>query len=112
MLTIDKWDKTYNEINNHHCMFCNELCTNNSKCSDRYFAVQGEFSKTDKIMREKYGDITDEIFYEQIQEIFYVCDKCEESYEDKLESGQKIKFKNVFEEKGYYVIDLMFRMND
>lgn len=88
--------KIHKDQNDHKCLFCRDWCSTNSSCSDRYTGMQGWFEKDKN---------NPELIICQ-----YICDDCNNRNE--LEDGNKIKFKNIFKEKGYFVIDSLFRMND
>jgi hypothetical protein len=103
----------YNEIlkyikqDDNICIFCKNMCTTNSSCSDRYFQMQGTFEHDfDKIKLIANSDDL-EAFYEFIYTAS-LCDKCLDIYEDDVQDGKKI----LFQDKGIFVIDCLYRMNN
>lgn len=92
-LSIRENDRKLEEDNT--CIICDNLCTSNSSCSDRYYGVQGVFKNHCEN-------------YEESLCVLHVCDKCFDIYEGVIDDDNTILFlDDQFEINGN-----AFRMND
>lgn len=74
------------------CFYCEEWCSNNASCSDRYMCLQCYL--TDEVNDNNKNLIS-----------IYVCDKCFDEFD--FEDGDELEISNK-----RFKVDYIIRMND
>ena len=94
---IDFDDSHYDETRqNGKCVFCGGWSAKDHKGLERFMGMQGYFKD------DEDNDDSDSIH------VIYSCDKCSEVYEDEIDDEKEI----LFDDRGTFVVDSIFRMND